>query len=216
MFIRRTAAASLAAALTFGGASLAHAADASTITDPTTSTTEPAAPVIDAFTLELPGLGSIDVSVDTTTGQITTILVTPVDGVTASDPTVVNGGVQIDFTLTDGSTRSIIVSAETEHGRVEIEIDDPSTEGPDVHHGDGPPPIADRGESEDHRNDGDHRDEHSEGRSEDESDDESPDVTTPTTTDTTVGPMMGSGRGADRSGSHDSDHSEDSGAGRRD
>ena len=218
MFIRRTAAASLAAALTFGGASVAHAAETTTTTtDASAPITEPVAPVIDSFMLNLPGLGAIDVSVDTTTGEIRTILVTPVDGVTASDPTIVNGGVQIDFTLADGTIRSIIVTAETEHGRVEIEIEDPSFDDSDDDHDGGPPDISDRGESEDHRNDGEHRNDHSLG-DDDDGDDDSPVMTVPSPDDTNIGVVDGSGRGSDRSGSDHADDSDDddSESGRRD
>lgn len=161
----RTAALSLAALLAVGGSTalstgLAAAAEA----DPTTPTTvaDPAPTVPSTPTdvaVTLPGLGEVALSVDPATGAIVSLTVTPIDGVTASDPVPVHNGVLIEFTLADGTIRAMVVEVKARDGAVKVEIepadDDYDDEYDDDYDDDhtGPPPIDERGNSAEHRND---------------------------------------------------------------
>ena len=176
--MKRAAAISMAALLSVGGTTAALATTAgaavtdpspTTSIDPTTPTTAPA-PAVTAFSVTLAGLGDISLSVDPITREISNIVVTPIDGVTVADPVAVHNGIQLDFTLADGSVRSIVVEIEGHHGTVRVEIEDPESD--DDEHGDGPPAIEDRGRSAEHRND-DH---------DGDDDRRAPAVTTPPTT----------------------------------
>ncbi len=194
--MKRTAAISMAALLTVGGAStaLVATAGAQTVDPPTTTTTvDPTAPVVTDFPITLAGLGDISLSVDPTTHEISNIVVTPLDGITVADPIAVHNGIQLDFTLADGTVKSIVVEVEGHHGQVRLEVEGPESEDGE-HHGDGPPPIEDRGVSSEHRND-DH-------------DRHGPDATTPPTTTpaTTVAPAVNSA--PRQSGSSDRQESE--------
>lgn len=161
----RTAAVSLTALLAIGGTTVLTAGLAAAQTDPTspstavdpTTTTVPAIPTDIAITL--PGLGDVALSVDPGTGAIVSVTVTPIDGVTASDPVPVHHGVQLTFTLADGSVQAIVVEVHVRDGAVKVEIepadDDYDDEYDDDYDDDhtGPPPIDERGNSAEHRND---------------------------------------------------------------
>lgn len=122
MKLNRIAAASVSALVVLGGAGIASAQN---VTDPTTvpdpSTTVPA-PVADVFSFTIVGLGDLTVSIDPTTGDIANVIIAPIDGVTAGSPVPVHNGVQVDFTLADGTVSSIIVRTESHHGELELEI----------------------------------------------------------------------------------------------
>lgn len=160
--MKRTAAISMAALLSVGGASAVLATTAgaavvdsstpSTSIDPPTPTTTPA-PEVTALSITLAGLGDISLSVDPVTREISNIIVTPIDGVTASDPVAVHNGIQLDFTLADGTVRSIVVEIEGHHGQIRLDVENAEDDEDDDHHGDGPPAIEDRGRSAEHRND---------------------------------------------------------------
>lgn len=202
--MKRAAAISMAALLSVGGATtvLANTAGAQTPDQSTTSTSvDTTTPTIEApaisvtdFSITLAGLGDISLSVDPITREISNIVVTPLDGITVSDPIAVHNGVQLDFTLADGTVKSIVVEIEGHHGQVRIEIEDETEDEFDDDHGNGPPAIEDRGNSAEHRND-DH-------------DRHGPNATTPPTTTpmTTDAPAV---RGADdRSGESERQESE--------
>jgi len=202
--MKRAAAISLAALLSVGGAStvLANSAGAQTpdqsttssTVDETTPTTEAPAISVTDFSITLAGLGDISLSVDPITREISNIVVTPLDGITVRDPIAVHNGVQLDFTLADGTVTSIVVEIEGHHGQVRIEIEDETEDEFDDDHGNGPPAIEDRGNSAEHRND-DH-DRHGPGLT-------APPSTTPATPDA---PAV---NGADdRSGSSERQESE--------
>lgn len=161
----RTAAASLAALLAVSGTmtvttglAAAQTAPPTTVGEPSPTTTAPALPT--EFAVTLPGLGDISLSVDPATGAIVSLVVTPIDGVTASDPAPTHGGVRIDFTLADGTVKAIVVEVHARDGSfsVEIETDDGEDGGDGTHSG--PPPIDQRGNSTNHRNDGGRPGEH--------------------------------------------------------
>lgn len=166
--MKRAAAISMAALLTVGGAATMMATTAgavvndpsttSTTLDSTTPTTESTVPAITEFSITLAGLGDISLSLDPVTQEISNILVTPLDGITVADPIAVHNGIQLDFTLADGTVKSIVVEVEGHHGQIRIEVEDPESEDDeldedDEDRGDGPPPIEDRGVSSEHRND---------------------------------------------------------------
>lgn len=157
----RTAAVSLTALLAMGGTTALTTGIAAAQTDPSTTTSTtvaaPSAPTDIAITL--PGLGDIALSVDPTTGAIVSLTVTPIDGVTVADPVPVHNGVQLDFTLADGTVVSKVVEVKVRDGAVEVEIEAADDEVEDQQHS-GPPPIDQRGESAEHRNDDN---EHSQG-----------------------------------------------------
>ncbi|MCX6510007.1 MAG: hypothetical protein NT081_04240 [Actinobacteria bacterium] len=182
--MKRAAAISLAALLSVGGATTAlvsiAGADAN---DPSvTTTTEASAPAVTDFSSTLAGLGDISLTFDPITHEISNIVVTPLDGITAAVPIAVNNSIQLVFTLADGTVMSIVVEVEGDHGSVTLEFDNQSPEDAAEkgggHRSDGPPPIEDRGVSADHRND--NHDRHG------------PDVATPPTTTptTTVTPPV--------------------------
>ena len=201
--MKRAAAISMAALLSVGGATTALAASAgaqtvepsttTTSIDPTTSTTEATAPVVTDFSITLAGLGDISLSVDPITHEISNIVVTPLDGITVADLIAVHNGIQLDFTLADGTVKSIVVEVEGHHGTIRLEVEDPESEDDD-HHGDGPPAIEDRGNSAEHSNDAHDR--------------HGPNATTPpaTNTHTTGSPSVN--RGASESDSSDRQESE--------
>lgn len=162
--MRRAAAFSVAALLSVGGASTVMASTAgaqvtssstsSTSIPQTTSTTQAPGVVVTDFSVTLAGLGDITLSVDPTTREISNIVVTPLDGITVADPIAVHNGVQLDFTLADGTVRSIVVEIEGHHGQVRIEVEEETEdEGDDDRRREGPPAIEDRGVSAEHRND---------------------------------------------------------------
>ena len=202
--MKRAAAISMAALLSVGGATTALAATAgaqtvepsttTTSIDPTTSTTEVTAPVVTDFSITLAGLGDISLSVDPITHEISNIVVTPLDGITVADPIAVHNGIQLDFTLADGTVKSVVVEIEGHHGTVRLEVEDPESEDGE-HHGDGPPAIEDRGNSADHRND-DH-------------DRHGPDATTPPATNPTTTGAPSVNRGPSQS---DSSNRQESGS----
>jgi len=206
--MKRAAAISMAALLSVGGATtvLANAAGAqtpdqsttSTSVDTTTPTTEAPAISVTDFSITLAGLGDISLSVDPITREISNIVVTPLDGITVGDPIAVHNGVQLDFTLADGTVKSIVVEIEGHHGQVRIEIEDESEdEFDDDHgddHGDGPPAIEDRGNSAEHRND-DH-------------DRHGPDSTSPPTASPTTNDASAVGDADDQSGESEGQESE--------
>ena len=207
--MNRAAAISLAALLSVGGATTALVSIAGAdATDPsTTTTTEAPAPAVTDFSSTLAGLGDISLTFDPITHEISNIVVTPLDGITAALPVAVHNGIQLVFTMADGTVKTIVVEVEGDHGTVTIEVEDPESEDDeqqsDGHRSDGPPPIEDRGVSADHRND--NHDRHG------------PDVTTPptTTSTNTITPPVTSA--TDQSGSSnredsesESDHNSDS------
>ncbi len=150
--MKRVAAISMAALLSLGGAT-AIASTAGAQSTSSTTTSDPSVTVTD-FSVTLAGLGDLTLTIDPVTHEISNIVVVPLDGITASDPVAVHHGVQIDFILADGTVRSIVVEVEDHHGQVRIEIEDDTGElSDDDHSGDGPPAIADRGRSAEHRND---------------------------------------------------------------
>ena len=201
--MKRAAAISMAALLSVGGATTALAASAgaqtvepsttTTSIDPTTSTTEATAPVVTDFSITLAGLGDISLSVDPITHEISNIVVTPLDGITVADLIAVHNGIQLDFTLADGTVKSIVVEVEGHHGTIRLEVEDPESEDDD-HHGDGPPAIEDRGNSAEHRNDAHDR--------------HGPNATTPPATNPTTPGSPSVNRGASESDSSDRQESE--------
>ena len=201
--MKRAAAISMAALLSVGGATTALAASAgaqtvepsttTTSIDPTTSTTEATAPVVTDFSITLAGLGDISLSVDPITHEISNIVVTPLDGITVADLIAVHNGIQLDFTLADGTVKSIVVEVEGHHGTIRLEVEDPESEDDD-HHGDGPPAIEDRGNSAEHRNDAHDR--------------HGPDATTPPATNPTTTGSPSVNRGPSESDSSDRQESE--------
>jgi len=173
---RTAAAVSLAALLAIGGTTALAAGPAGAQTDPSTTTStvdpspvvpEPGQPIDLALTL--PGLGDLTLSFDPTSGEILTLVVTPLEGVTAADPVPVHNGVLLEFTLTDGSVRAVVVEIDDDGIEIEFEhMDDPENHHEDDEDDDdadedrsGPPPVAERGRSAEHRNDDN---EHSRGR----------------------------------------------------
>ena len=160
----RTAAVSLTALLAVGGttaltAGLAGAqvvdppsSTTSTSIDPATTTTTVAPGLPTDVAITLPGLGDIALSVDPATGEIVSLTVTPIDGVTVADPIPVHHGVQLDFTLADGTVTSMIVEVHARNGAVKVEVE-PADEEAAEHEHSGPPPVDQRGESAEHRND---------------------------------------------------------------
>lgn len=146
----RTAAVSLTALLALGGTTATLTGLAAAQTEQPTTVTTPSAPT--DVTLTLPGLGDIAMSVDSSTGAVLSITVTPIDGVTVGDPVPVHHGVLLDFTLADGTVRSVVVEVRARDGAVKVEVEPADDDGEDGLHG-GPPPVDERGESADHRND---------------------------------------------------------------
>ncbi len=205
--MKRAAAISMAALLSVGGAttalvSIAGAAatdpSATTTTvDPTTPTTDVPAPAVTDLSSSLTGLGNISLTFDPITHEISNIVVTPLDGITAAVPIAMHNSIQLVFTLADGTVTTLVVEVEGDHGTVTLELDNQSPEDAAEqgggHRSDGPPPIEDRGVSADHQND--NHDRHG------------PDVTTPPTTTpaTTVAPPITSApaqlRSSNRQGS---------------
>lgn len=128
MNLNRIAAASVSALVVLGGAGVASAQTVTdpTVPDPTTTVPEPTttvpAPASDTFSLTIVGLGDLTVTVDPTTGDIANVVVAPIDGVTAGSPVPVHNGVQLDFTLADGTVSSIIIRTESHHTELELEI----------------------------------------------------------------------------------------------
>ena len=202
--MKRAAAISMAALLSVGGATTVLASTAGagvndsstteTTIDPTTPTTEALAPVVTDFSITLAGLGDISLSVDPTTHEISNIVVTPLDGITVADPIAVHNGIQLDFTLADGTVKSVVVEVEGHHGTVRLEVEDPESED-EAHNGNGPPPIEDRGVSAEHRND--NHDRHG------------PDATTPPATNPTTTGAPSVNRGPSQS---DSSNRQESGS----
>ena len=176
--MKRAAAISMAALLSVGGATTALVSIAgAAATDPSaTTTTEAPAPAVTDLSSTLAGLGDISLTFDPITHEISNIVVTPLDGITAAMSVAVHNGIQLVFTLADGTVKTIFVEVEGDHGTVTLEFDNQSPEDAAEqgggHRSDGPPPIEDRGVSADHRND--NHDRHG------------PDVTTPPTTTSTT------------------------------
>ena len=138
----RTAAVSLTALLAVGGttaltAGLAGAqvvdppSTTSTSIDPATTTTTVAPGLPTDVAITLPGLGDIALSVDPATGEIVSLTVTPIDGVTVADPIPVHHGVQLDFTLADGTVTSMIVEVHARNGAVKVEVEPADEEAAD-------------------------------------------------------------------------------------
>lgn len=121
MKLNRVAAASVSALVVLGGAGVAAA---QTTPDPTTTLPDPTttvpAPPSDTFSFTIVGLGDLSVTVDPVTGEIATVIVAPIDGVTVASPTPVHNGVQVDFTLANGTVSSVIVRAESHCAELEI------------------------------------------------------------------------------------------------
>ena len=152
----RTAAVSLTALLALGGTTTATAGMAAAQTEPTsptTSTTVAAPSTPTDVTITLPGLGDIALSVDSSTGAVLSIVVAPIDGVTVSDPVAVHNGVLLDFTLADGTVRSLVVEVRARDGAIRVEVEPADEDEDDDHVHGGPPPVEERGDSADHRND---------------------------------------------------------------
>lgn len=149
----RTAALSLSALLAVGGTAALTTGLAAAQTDPSTTTTVAAPTAPTDVALTLPGLGDIALSVDPATGAILALTVTPIDGVTVADPIPVHHGVQLDFTLADGTVRSIVVEVHARDGAVRVEVEPADDDEGEDHEHAGPPPIDQRGESADHRQD---------------------------------------------------------------
>ena len=130
MKLNRIAAASVSALVVLGGAGVASAQSVpdptTTIPDPTTTVPDPTttvpAPVADTFSFTIVGLGDLTVSVDPTTGDISNVVVAPIDGVTVGSPVTVHNGVQLDFTLADGTVSTVIIRTESHHAKLELEI----------------------------------------------------------------------------------------------
>ena len=126
----RIAAASISALVVLGGAGVASAQTApdptTTIPDPTTIAPSPTTiapdPAPSSFSLTILGLGDLTLTVDPVTGAISDLVVAPVDGVAAGDPVPVHNGVQIDFTLADGTVSSVLIRTESHHAKLELEI----------------------------------------------------------------------------------------------
>lgn len=171
----RNAAALALVALLATGSAIALAtgpAVAQTATPSSTDSTETAPATTDPllpaeFSMTIPGLGDIALALDPSTGEILTVTVTPIEGVTAADPVPVHNGIRLEFTLADGTIRAMVVEIEFDDDGIEIEIE-PADDGDDSDDGDergehrnGPPPVAERGRSAEHRNDDN---EHSRGK----------------------------------------------------
>lgn len=172
--MKRAAAISMAALLSVGGATTALVSIAgAAATDPSaTTTTEAPAPAVTDLSSTLAGLGDISLTFDPITHEISNIVVTPLDGITAAMSVAVHNGIQLVFTMADGTVKTIVVEVEGDHGTVTLEFDNQSpkdaAEQGDGRRSAGPPPVEDRGVSADHRND--NHDRHG------------PDVTNPPTT----------------------------------
>ncbi|MSY34925.1 MAG: hypothetical protein F2731_07665, partial [Actinobacteria bacterium] len=84
--MKRAAAISMAALLSVGGATTALVSIAgAAATDPsTTTTTEAPAPAVTDLSSTLAGLGDISLTFDPITHEISNIVVTPLDGITAA------------------------------------------------------------------------------------------------------------------------------------
>lgn len=126
MLSRRTAAVMFGGCLAFGGV-VATAGTAFAVDTPP-ATVAPANPVPSTaapYTVTIPGVGTLSLTLDPTTGAVSDVLVTPVDGLTAGTPTISTDGVKIVLTAKDGTVHVLEAQVEhSEHGvRIETEVD---------------------------------------------------------------------------------------------
>jgi hypothetical protein len=123
MLSRRTAAILFGGCLAFGGVAASAGSAFAVDTPPTTAAPANAAPV--PFTVTIPGVGTLSLTVDPVTGVVSDVLVTPVDGLTAGTPQISAEGVKIAFTAADGTIH--VVEAKVQSGDdglyVEAEVD---------------------------------------------------------------------------------------------
>lgn len=151
---RRLATTTVAALLAIGGTSVAAISSAGAQTaDPPATITDPTAPVSMTVTVHLPLIGDVTLTVDTATGEISDVSVTPLAEVAVSDPVVADHHITIDVTYADGTTATVVLEVEGEDGGVSVEIGAPDDGSDDDGDHSGPPPIEDRGESAEHRQD---------------------------------------------------------------
>jgi hypothetical protein len=122
MLSRRTAAIVFGGCLTFGGVA-ATVGPAFAVDTPPTTTTPSSAPA--PYTVTIPGVGTISLTLDPVTGAVSDVLVTPADGLTAGTPQVSTEGVKVVLTAKDGTVHVLEAQVEhDEHGvRVEVEVD---------------------------------------------------------------------------------------------
>jgi hypothetical protein len=123
MLSRRTAAILFGGCLAFGGVAASAGSAFAVDTPPTTAAPANAAPA--PFTLTIPGVGTLSLTVDPATGVVSDVLVTPVDGMTAGTPEITAEGVKIVFTAANGTVH--VLEAEVKRGdgglHIESEVD---------------------------------------------------------------------------------------------
>jgi hypothetical protein len=127
MIGRRLVTAFFGVTLALGGVA-ATAVSASADTDPPTETPAPPAncdPV--AFTVTVPGVGTVSFMADPCTGAISEVVVTPgVDlppGSEIGDPVVTSEGVKILITAADGTIQVLEIEAEINDSGIKIETE---------------------------------------------------------------------------------------------
>ena len=154
MYIRRIAFIMSAALLGFGAASgplvLAGADTPPPATAPASGPTVTSS--AGTFTVMLPGVGSLSFAVDPTTGAVSSLTVTPVDGsgFTASAPATKSEGVQVLFTSATSTQVLQVEVFPSPSGPMvtaEVDIPDPSTgDADDDTSPGGPPPTGSTGD----------------------------------------------------------------------
>jgi|GEM_PF-6562190 len=150
MSIRRIAFISYAALLglgaTGGSVALAGANIPPAATSPA-STTPTVTSSAGTFTVTFPGVGSLSFAVDTTTGAVSSLTVTPVDGsgVTASVPTATRDGVKVVFTSATSTQVLEVKVVRSPSGpivKAEVDVPDHATGEPGDHSTPGGPPAV--------------------------------------------------------------------------
>lgn len=124
--LSRSAAVLFGGFLAFGG--VAATAGTAFAVDATPTTTAPTSPTPNAavpYTVTIPGVGTLSLTLDPATGAVSDVVVTPAEGLTAGTPTVTTEGVKVVLTATDGTVRVLEAQVEqSEHGvRIETEVD---------------------------------------------------------------------------------------------
>lgn len=172
MMSSRVAAATAASLLALGIAAPAALADSGTPGPSTTSTTS-ARPTVaqtgNAFTVSLPGVGSLMFTVDPATGNVSNLVATAdaVGGFTAGTPKVTDEGVQVTFMSPAGDTKTLAADVERENGTVSVKPEVEHGNGGDNNHHDeattttvaGTPPTTEVHGDNNGDNNGDHHDE---------------------------------------------------------
>jgi hypothetical protein len=147
MLRTRVAAVLFGATLAVGGAASMALADSGSPSGGSTET-ETQLPIEGGpVTVDVAGVGTVTFTVDST-GAITDLVITPIDGVTVGDPVVTEEGIHILVTAADGTVHVLEISAKFEDGGIEVEVEtdteDESDDAEGDHHG-----SDDSGDSED-------------------------------------------------------------------